>query len=571
MRMSLLSILILVFMSSCLLDSCSTKTTPADLVLINGKIVTLDEQRPQAQAIAVKDDKIIKVGSTVEVETLIHSNTRVIDLEGKLAIPAFIDGHAHYMSLGYSKLKLELGKAKNWNGMIAMIKEAVDNAAPGEWIVGRGWHQEKWDNIPEPTYEGYPVHDEISRISPDNPVYLTHASGHAIFANQLAMQLAGVDKTTKDPAGGRIVRTANGQPSGVFLETADSLIYVKLEDAQHKLTPDQIEQEKREAFKLAQQACLENGIATFHDASASFETIEFFKKMVYENELNIRLWVMIAEENDSLKKYISNYKIINMGDHRLTVRSIKRFMDGALGARGAWLFEPYSDLPSSTGLNTITTEYLAETAEIAIQNDFQLCTHAIGDRGNRETLNIYESTFKKHGDKKDLRWRIEHAQHLHPDDIPRFAQLGVLASMQPNHCTSDGPWVPKRLGNQRSKEGAYVWQKLIKSGAMINSGTDAPVEDINPLANFYAAITRRLPDGTQFYPEQCMTREQALGSYTINNAYAAFEEDIKGSLTPGKLADITVLSKDIMTIPEEEILSTDVLYTIVGGEIMYSR
>ena len=571
MRMSSLFIFIIVSITSCLLVSCITKTTPADLVLINGKIVTLDEQKPQAQALAVKDDRIINVGSTSEVKNFINSNTTVIDLEGKLVIPAFIEGHAHYMSLGYSKLKLELGKAKNWHDMIAMIKDAVDNSEPGEWIVGRGWHQEKWDNIPEPTYEGYPVHNEISSISPDNPVYLTHASGHAVFANQLAMHLAGVDKSTRDPAGGRIVRTADGQPSGVFLESADALIYAKLEEAQQKRTSEQIDQEKREAFKLAQQACLENGVATFHDAGASFGTIDFFKKMVDENVLDIRLWVMIGEENENLKKHISKYKIINLGDHRLTVRSIKRFMDGALGARGAWLFEPYSDLPSSTGLNTVTTEYLAETAEIAVQNDFQLCTHAIGDRGNQETLNIYESTFKKYGNKKDLRWRIEHAQHLNPSDIPRFAQLGVYASMQPNHCTSDGPWVPKRLGDKRSEEGAYVWQKLIKSGAIINSGTDAPVEDINTIANFYAAITRRLPDGTQFYPGQCMTREQALRSYTINNAYAAFEEDIKGSLTPGKLADITVLSKDIMTIPEEEILTTEVLYTIVGGEIVYTR
>lgn len=571
MRTLTLSILIIIFITSCLFVSCKTETTPADLVLINGKIITLDKQKPQVQAIAVKDDKILTTGSISEVKTCINSDTRVIDLEGQLAIPAFIEGHAHFMSLGYSKMKLELGKAKTWEDMIAMIKEAVDKAAPGEWILGRGWHQEKWDALPEPTYEGYPVHDEISRISPDNPVFLTHSSGHASFANQLAMQLAGVDKNTQDPPGGRIVKTAEGEPSGVFLETAESLIYSKLAESQDKRTADQIEKEKRQALNLAQQACLKNGIATFHDAGALFGTIDFYKKMVMENKLNIRLWVMIGEENENLKKHISNYKIINMGDHRLSVRSIKQYMDGALGARGAWFLEPYSDLPSTTGLNAVTIEYLAETAEIAAANDFQLCIHAIGDRGNQETLNIYESTFKKYANKKDLRWRIEHAQHLHPVDIPRFGQLGVLASMQPNHCTSDGPWVPKRIGNRRSEEGAYVWQKLIESGAMINSGTDTPVEDINTLANFYSAITRRLPDGTQFYPEQCMTREQALRSYTINNAYAAFEEDIKGSLTPGKLADITVLSKDILTIPEEEILNTEVLYTIVGGKIMYSR
>jgi predicted amidohydrolase YtcJ len=567
MHFSLL--VIFMYLILCIFSSCKTLPAPADLVLLNGKILTLDEQKLQAQAIALRDDKILIVGSTSEVKTLINDSTRVVELDGKLVIPAFIDGHAHFMDLGYTKLELELGRAASWNDMLAMIKEAAGKATPGEWILGHGWHQEKWGRIPEPTYEGYPVHNEISRISPANPVYLTHASGHAVLVNQLAMQLAGIDKNSKDPAGGRIVRTADGQPSGVFLENADYLINAKLQEAQNKRSPVQIEQEKREAFKLAQKACLENGIATFHDAGASFRTIEFFKKMLSENQMNIRLWVMIGEENDSLKKNIEKYKIINIGDHRLTVRSIKRFMDGALGARGAWLFEPYTDLPSSTGLNSVTTGYLAESAEIAIANGFQLCTHAIGDRGNHETLNIYESIFTKNTEKKDLRWRIEHAQHLHPDDIPRFAQLGVIASMQPNHSTSDGTWVPKRLGDARSEEGAYVWQKLIKAGAMINSGTDAPVEDINPLANFYAAVTRRLPGGTQFYPQQCLTRQQALRSYTINNAFAAFEEDIKGTLTAGKLGDITILSKDIMTCPEEEIRTAKVLYTIVGGKIMY--
>ena len=569
--MRIFVIITMVFIISCSFVSCIPNSAPADLILTNGKIITLDDQIPQAEAIAVKEGKISAVGSMSDIQPLIGSETEIIDLEGKLAIPAFIEGHAHFMSLGYSKMKLELGKTKTWDEMITMIRGAVKKAAPGEWILGRGWHQEKWKAIPEPIYEGYPVHNDISAVSPDNPVYLTHASGHAVLVNRMAMQLAGVTRETKDPPGGRIVRTADGQPSGVFLENADWLIYAKLEEAQQKRTTDEIEKEEQEALQLAQQTCLENGVATFHDAGESFKTIDFFKKMVDENELRIRLWVMIGEGNDSLKKHLTEYKIINRGDYHLTVRAIKRFMDGALGARGAWLFEPYSDLLSSKGLNTVTIEYLTETAEIAAENDFQLCTHAIGDRGNHETLNIYESVFKKYNNKKDLRWRIEHAQHLHPDDIPRFTQLGVLASMQPNHATSDGPWVPKRLGDRRSEQGAYVWQNLIKTGAKINVGTDAPVEDINTIANFYAAISRRLPDGSRFYPKQCMTREQALQAYTINNAYAAFEEDIKGTLTPGKLADITVLSNDILTVPEENILDTEILYTIVGGKVMYSQ
>jgi len=282
---------------------------------------------------------------------------------------------------------------------------------------------------------------------------------------------------------------------------------------------------------------------------------------------------MISSEASSaeLEKNLPDYRMIDEADHRLTVRAIKRALDGALGSHGAWLLEPYEDLPGSTGLNTISTEEMRRTAALAVQHGFQMCTHAIGDRANRVTLDVYEEAYKAARGQTDLRWRIEHAQHLHPDDIPRFARLGVIASMQGIHCTSDGPWVPKRIGDKRSAEGAYVWQKLMQSGAIVCNGTDAPVEDIDPLANFYASITRRLPDGSQFYADQCMTREEALRSYTINNAYASFEEDQKGSLTVGKLADITVLSQDIMTIPEEEIPATEVMYTIVGGTVMYAR
>jgi hypothetical protein len=280
---------------------------------------------------------------------------------------------------------------------------------------------------------------------------------------------------------------------------------------------------------------------------------------------------MIRVDNEQLKSRLSEYKIIGLGDNHLTVRSIKRLIDGALGAHGAWLLEPYTDLPTSVGLNTTPVEVIKETARVAIENDFQLCVHAIGDRANREVLNIFEEAFKAHPDKRDMRWRIEHSQHLHPDDILRFGQLGVIASMQAIHCTSDGPWVTKRLGEERAEHGAYVWQKLMKSGAVICNGTDAPVEDVDPIPCFYASVSRKLKDGSPFYPDQCMSREQALRSYTINGAYASFQEDILGSLTPGKLADITVLSKDIMSVPEDEILEAEVLYTIVGGKILYQR
>jgi predicted amidohydrolase YtcJ len=280
---------------------------------------------------------------------------------------------------------------------------------------------------------------------------------------------------------------------------------------------------------------------------------------------------MISGSNEDLPEILPKYTIINEGDSHLTVRAIKKGIDGALGPHGAWLLEPYTDLPTSTGLNTTRVEGITETARLAIENGFQLCVHAIGDRANRETLDIYESAFKEHPDKTDLRWRIEHSQHLHPDDIPRFGELGVIAAMQGIHCTSDGPWVPIRLGEKRAEEGAYVWQKLMATGAVVTNGTDAPVEDVDPLASYYATVSRKFEDGTVFFPDQRMSREEALKSYTLSNAFAAFEEDIKGSITIGKLGDITVLSKDIMTIPEDEIPTTEVLYTIVGGKVMYRK
>jgi len=541
------------------------------LVLINGKIVTMDESKPVVEALAIGQGRVLAVGTNKTIKSHISDSTQTIDLEGKLAIPGFIESHGHFNSLGYSKMQLDLMNIKNWDEAVDMVKKAVSKAKPGEWIRGRGWHQEKWDQVPEPNVDGLPFHDSMSRVSPENPVLLTHASGHSCFANAKAIELAGIDEKTPNPEGGEIVKDENGKPIGIFRETAQDLLRKAQGDYLAKRTPEQIKEEQLKAIKLADRACLADGVTSFHDAGTSFGTIEIYKQLILDNKLGVRINAMISEPNERLKQDISNYKIIGFADHHLTVRSIKRLIDGALGAHGAWLLEPYNSLPTSVGLNTEPIDAMKITARIAIENGFQLCTHAIGDRGNRETLDIYEEAFKQHPGKKDLRWRIEHAQHLHPDDLPRFAKLGVIASMQPNHCTSDGPWVIKRLGEKRAKEGAYMWRKLMETGAVICNGTDVPVENINPVANFYAAVTRKTKDGSVFYGDQRMTREEALRSYTLNGAYASFEEDIKGSLTPGKLADITVLSKDIMTIPDDEILSTEVLYTIVGGKVLYKK
>lgn len=543
----------------------------ATLVLRNGKIVTVDDRQPQAQAIAVRGDKILAVGSNAEIERYLGRATQVIDLQGKLAIPGFIEGHGHFTGIGAAKMNLDLMKVKSWDEIVAMVGEAAKKAKPGEWILGRGWHQEKWDKVPQPNVEGFPTHESLDKVSPNNPVLLTHASGHAGFANGKALELAGITSKTPDPPGGEILKDAKGNPTGLLRETAQGLVRRALAEAQSKLTPEERLAVARKEIELAAQECLSKGVTSFQDAGSSFATVDLLKTMVDEGKLGVRLWVMVRESVDRLEANLAKYRMVNYGDSRLTVRAIKRSIDGALGPRGAWLLEPYSDLPSSTGLNTTPVDEIKTVAQLALQHGYQLCVHAIGDRANRETLNIFEEAFKKSPDKKDLRWRVEHAQHLHPADIPRFGKLGVIASMQGIHCTSDAPYVTARLGAKRAEEGAYVWQKLMKTGALIVNGTDAPVEDVSPIECFYASVSRKLKDGSVFYPDQRMTREEALKSYTINAAYGAFEENIKGSLTPGKLADIVVLSKDIMTIPEDEIPSTEVLYTIVGGKVAYKK
>ena len=565
------SVVIIISVVSLLAFACNLTDSGADLVLLNGKVVTMDKQTPRAHGLAVRGDRILAVGDSAGLVRYITPQTKVIDLKGRLVIPGFIESHAHFMSLGYSKMRLDLGQSKTWQELVDMVKEAVAKAEPGEWILGRGWHQEKWHPAPKNLVDGYPVHEQLSRVSPENPLLLTHASGHAVLANALAMRLAGIDKRTIDVPGGRIVRDKGGNATGIFLENAEAPLWAAYERYKQQSSANSERKSIVRAFRLATQECLSNGITSFHDAGEPFDIIDFFKKMADTNKLFVRLWVMIGETNEALKQKIKQYRLIGYGNNFLTVRAIKRYMDGALGARGAWMLQPYNDDPSTSGLNTTSLEALEETARIAAENDFQLCMHAIGDRANRETLDLYRRTMQKIPEKKDWRWRIEHAQHLTAQDIPRFARLGVIAAMQGIHCTSDGPWVIKRIGKKRAEKGAYVWQKLWQSGALVCNGTDAPVERLDPIANYYALVTRRLSDGRRFFREQCLSREQALQAYTINGAYAAFEEDIKGSLTPGKLADITVLSRDILTVPEEEILKTRVDMTIVGGKIMYKR
>lgn len=549
-----------------------TVREPADLVLRGGRVVTVDEGRPEAEAVAVRDSILVAVGSDKEIEPLIGPDTRVIELDGRLAVPGLIEGHGHYMSLGESKTILDLTTVESWDEIVAMVEQAVAETEPGEWIRGRGWHQEKWTSPPSSAVDGSPVHTGLSAVSPENPVILGHASGHAAFANAKALELAGLDSDSENPPGGELVRDAEGELTGLLREKAQVAVRQAYARSQEERSPEEIEAERRRWIELAGEEALSKGITSFQDAGSSFETIDLFKTLEQEGSLPVRLYVMVRREsNEEMDKRLGEFFMPAEGNDFLAVRSIKRQIDGALGAHGAWLLEPYTDMPESVGLVLEPEDEIRRTAEIAIEHGYQVNTHAIGDRANRRVLDIYQEVFEANGNPKDLRWRVEHAQHLDPSDVGRFAELGVIAAMQGIHCTSDGPWVPERLGEERAESGSYLWRSLIDSGAVVTNGTDVPVEDIDPLAGFHASVTREMVNGELFYPEQRMTREEALKSYTLENAFAAFEEDLKGSLVEGKLADIAVLSKDIMTIPAEEILTARVDLTIVGGEVRFER
>ena len=554
-----------------ILFGCAPAPVPADLVLLGGKIVTLDPKQPEATALAARAGRIVAVGSDAQIQRFIGASTEVVRLEGMLAVPGLIESHGHLRNLGILRMNVDLKKTRSWEEVVEKVREAAAKAKPGSWIFGRGWHQEKWEHAPARTVEGYPTPESLNDAAPSNPVLLRHASGHAVIANATALRAAGIDDGTTNPPGGRIVRDASGHATGVLIETAANLVNKEMDDALARRSADEIDAETVRAVELAQDECLSKGITTFEDAGSTFATIDRLRKMAEDGRLRMRLWVMVRDENVLLQERLPAYRFQGLGNGFLTVRAIKRQIDGALGSRGAWMLEPYSDDPSTSGLNTEPVADIEETARIAIENGFQLCVHAIGDRANRETLDLYERTFRAHPDRKNLRWRVEHAQHLSPADVPRFAKLGVLASMQGIHCVSDGPWVPARVGAKRAEEGAYLWRDLIDSGAIVCNGTDVPVEDVDPIANFHASVTRTLADGSAFYPRQKMTRIEALRSYTVNAAYAAFEEDIKGSLAVGKLADVTVLTRDILTIPDDEIERAKVAYTIVGGKVVYRK
>jgi hypothetical protein len=534
----------------------------ADLVLTNGRIYTVDNARPVVSALAVRDGHVLFIGSDAEAKVLVRPSTRVVDLHGAAVYPGFTDAHAHLLGLGVTLRRVNLAGAASYDEVIARVQSWAKNVKPGDWILGRGWDQNRW------SVKEFPTHDALSRAFPNNPVVLTRIDGHALLANARAIQLARVTANTADPAGGRVMRDAAGAPAGVFVDNAQSLIT--------RAIPAATRAETRAAILAAIAETNRWGLTGVHDAGENAETISIFEELAKAGSYSLRNYVMISDPGDPNSAAAQRNPYIQRGpqsalyDAHLWIRAIKLYADGALGSRGAALLAPYSDEPANSGLLVSRPEHIEAWAETALQRGFQVNVHAIGDRGNRIVLDAFQTALRKYP-KADHRFRIEHAQVVSAQDIPRFAQLGIIPSMQATHQTSDMRWAESRVGPQRIR-GAYAWRSLLNTGVVIPNGTDFPVEEVNPLLTFHAAVTRQdptnWPDGG-WYPEQKMTREEALQSMTIWPAYAGFQEKILGSLTPGKYADFVVLDRDIMRVPDTEILGARVISTWIGGKAVY--
>ncbi len=537
-------------------SSAGAPQPAADLIVTNARIYTADDSRPLVEAFAVRGNRIVFTGSAREAATLKGATTRVVDAGGRTVIPGMVDAHAHFAGLAQTLRAVDLVGTKSVTEVIARVQAKAATLPKGTWITGRGWDQNAWGDT------RFPTHDALSAAVPDHPVLLTRVDGHANFVNAAAMKLAGVTAATKDPSGGKIQRDANGAPTGVFIDNAQRLVGSKV--------PELTRDEMRAALKDAIARMHSLGLVGMHDAGASRANIELFEDMAQKRELDLRLYVMIGDNAEALKHYFQVGPRSALYDGQVWVRAVKLYADGAMGSRGAALLEPYSDDPNNTGLLLSAPSHIEEVARQGLAAGFQINTHAIGDRGNRVVLDAYDKALAA-TPRADHRFRVEHAQILHQDDIPRFAQMGVIPSMQASHQTSDMYWIGKRLGPTRLY-GAYAWQSLLQTGVIIPNGSDFPVEAVNPLISFHASIARQdardWPAGG-WYPEQKMSREDALRSMTLWAAYAGFQEKELGSITPGKYADFVVLDQDIMRVPAELVLQTRVLSTWVGGRRVY--
>lgn len=542
----------------------------ADLVLLNGNVLTVDPDIPNTTAIAVGGDRILAVGGDHIIGEYIGEATQVIDLNGQTAIPGFIEGHGHYTSFGGSLLILDFRYAKSFAEIVSMVAEAAATTPAREWIIGRGWHQDKWEEKEDVLVEGLPVHDSLSAATPDHPVMLIHTSGHGVFVNERAMRLVELDETTVPPEGGEIVRDEEGNATGMMREAAQDVFREAYSGHQGRRPAGVAEAELRRMITLAGEESLRHGITSFQDLGTTFAEVDVIKQMADEGALPVRLFMAFEEDAADMRGRLDEYRMVGYGNNFLTVRTIgEKVLDGALGTHGGWLLEPYADLPRSSGLNVVPVAEIEESARLAIEHDYQMAIQGIGDRAYRELLDIYEAEFKRNPEKTDLRWRIEHAQVIHPDDVARTVELGVIPAVQGIFACSDGPWVEDRLGPERTKERGYIFNTLAEAGLVPTNGTDPPVDEISPIGSFHCSVTRQLPDGSYFQPQEVYSRERALYSYTMGNAIAAFEEDEKGSLTPGKLADITVLSQDLLTVSDDDLMDTEIVMTILGGRVRY--
>lgn len=556
-------------MSLMLFSACSLDINYADTIYYNATIYTMDSLNTVAEAVAVKDGRIIAVGDFKTLKVYQGEATTLQDLEGLTMIPGFIESHAHLLGLGKQARELNLLQTKSYEEIISMVAEATQSIPKGEWILGRGWHQSKWDSMPEQTITGYQTHELLSQISPDHPVMLMHASGHALMANAKAMELAKLNPEIDFGEEGEIIRHPNGDPTGIFTENAMQVINSQVP----KDNPESLYKD----LKAAIAECLKYGITSFQDAGSNAQAINLYRKAIKEKEMDLRLWAMLSFSNydqpeEGHDPFLEEWfaKGPEIGDW-LTIRAVKLYADGALGSRGAWMIDEYSDRAGHYGNPTLPVEIIEDMAKKGLKNGFQVCTHAIGDRANREVLDAYGRAFNAYPDILDHRFRIEHAQHIDPSDISKFKEYGVIASVQAIHFASDRPWAMSRIGQLRIAMGAYRWRQLLESGAKVINGTDAPVEPVNPIPCFYTTVTRKTRQGDALETDQKLSRTQALRTYTIDAAYGAFQENEKGSIEAGKFADFTVLSQDIMKVPEKEILDTKVVQTIVGGELKYEE
>jgi len=524
-----------------LLVAAGTWAEGADMVITGARIYTGDSRRPIASELWVKDGRIASSHP--------GAGAKHIDGRGATVIPGFIDSHAHMESLGDELETFDLRNVRSVAEVAGIVRKAAVGRKPGEWIRGRSWDQTNWGGK-FPTAEDLPE---------EHPVYLTRVDGHAAWVNRKALEIAGITAKTPDPPGGRILRTESGQPTGILIDHAEDLVLRKIPPA----TPE----ETRRRIERAARECARLGITTVHDAGVSAQALAAYRELIARGELPVRVYAMIGGPGPLWQEYLKRGPEIG---ERLTVRSIKLIADGALGSRGAALLEPYTDDPGNSGLLMLTKEQIERVAREAAARGFQVNTHAIGDRANRTVLEAYAAVL---GGPNDRRFRIEHAQVVAPGDFERFAKYSVVPSMQATHATSDMRWAEARLGAARVR-GAYAWRRFLSLGLIVPNGSDFPVEEPNPLFGFYAAITRQdragHPEGGWF-PDQRMTREEALKSWTWSGAWAAFEEHQKGLLTPGKLADFVMLSADIMRLPPREIPATRVTMTVVGGEVVYSE